>query len=106
MGCGIDSRNRLVAEAELALAPAKAAHRFSLGERTGAPPGAKARSRPNSAYRNLVRPISSHRAVAGGGGERGTTTGRRTADGFRPLHSIGEVAEGNEAMERRGRQEG
>jgi len=42
MGCGIDSRNRLVAEAELALAPSKAAHRFSSGERTGAPPGAKA----------------------------------------------------------------
>ena len=49
MGCGIDSRNRLVAEAELALAPSKAAHRFSSGERTGAPPGAKARSRPNGA---------------------------------------------------------
>ena len=26
--------------------------------------------------------------------------------GVRPLHSIGEVAEGNEAMEKRGRQEG
>jgi hypothetical protein len=40
------------------------------------------------------------------GGERGTTTGRRAAMGVRPLHSIGEVAEGNEAMEKRGRQEG
>ena len=29
------------------------------------------------------RPISSHRVVAGGGGERGTTTGRRTAGGSR-----------------------
>ncbi len=32
-GCGIDSRNRLIAVAELAPAPAKAAHPLSLCER-------------------------------------------------------------------------
>src|SRR6266478_683004 len=54
MGCGIDSRNRLIAAAELAPAPAKAAHPLSLSERADAPPGAKARSRPNGSCRNLT----------------------------------------------------
>ena len=40
--------------------------------------------------------------VYGGGGERGTTIVRRIA----ALHTIDEVAEGNEAMEKRERQEG
>ena len=52
-GCGIDSRNRHVAEAELAPAPAKAAQPFSLCERADAPPGAKDTSRPKGTYRNL-----------------------------------------------------
>ena len=52
-GCEIDSRNRHVAEAELAPAPAKAAHSVSLCERLDAPSGAKDTSRPNGTYRNL-----------------------------------------------------
>ena len=52
-GCGIDSRNRHVAEAELAPAPAKAAQPFSLCERADAPPGAKDTSRLKGTYRNL-----------------------------------------------------
>ena len=106
MGCGIDSRNRLVAEAELALAPAKAAHRFSLGERTGAPPGAKARSRPNGAYRNLRGPSAATGWSPVGAANEGQPQDAAPRMGVRPLHSIGEVAEGNEAMEKRGRQEG
>src|SRR4051812_36436250 len=39
-GCGIDSRNWHVAEAELAPAPAKAARPVSTCERPDAPPGA------------------------------------------------------------------
>lgn len=53
------------------------------------------------------RPISSHRTVSGGG--RRTRDNHRTPHrgmGVGPLHSIGEVAEGNEVMERRERQEG
>ena len=106
MGCGIDSRNRLVAEAELALAPAKAAHRFSLGERTGAPPGAKARSRPNGAYRNLRGPSAATGWSPVGAANEGQPQVAVPRMGVGPLHSIGEVAEGNEAMEKRGRQEG
>src|SRR5215471_18304335 len=106
MGCGIDSRNRLVAEAELALAPAKAAHRFSSGERTGAPPGAKARSRPNGAYRNLRGPSAATGWSPVGTANEGQPQVAAPRMGVRPLHSIGEVAEGNEAMERRERQEG
>ena len=52
-GCEIDSRNRHVAEAELAPAPAKAAHSVSLCERLDAPSGAKDTSRPKGTYRNL-----------------------------------------------------
>src|SRR5271166_680287 len=52
-GCGIDSRNRHVAEAEPAPAPAKAAHRVSSCERPDAPPGAWTPSRPKGAFRNL-----------------------------------------------------
>ena len=106
MGCGIDSRNRLVAEAELALAPAKAAHRFSSSERTGAPPGAKARSRPNGAYRNLRGPSAATGWSPVGAANEGQPQLAAPRMGVGPLHSIGEVAEGNEAMERRERQEG
>src|SRR3954469_10879480 len=52
-GCEIDSRNRHVAEAELAPAPAKAAQPLSLCERAAAPPGAEDTSRPKGADRNL-----------------------------------------------------
>ena len=52
-GCGIDSRNRHVAEAELAPAPAKAAHPVSSCERPDAPPGAWTTSRPKGPFRNL-----------------------------------------------------
>src|SRR6516165_11719991 len=83
MGCGIDSRNRLIAAAELAPAPAKAAHPLSVRERADAPPGAKARSRPNGSCRNLRDPSAATGTVGGGGGERGTTIGRRIADGSR-----------------------
>src|SRR5215831_12425953 len=105
MGCGIDSRNRLVAEAELALAPAKAAHRFSSGERTSAPPGAKARSRPNGAW-NLRGPSAATGSSPMGVATEGQPQVAAPRMGVRPLHSIGEVAEGNEVMEKRGRQEG
>jgi hypothetical protein len=59
-----------------------------------------------------MRPISIRRLVTAGGGERGTTTnGGQPKDaasrmGVGPLHSIDEVAEGNEVMEKRERQDG
>src|SRR6516225_4309654 len=91
MGCGIDSRNRLVAEAELALAPAKAAHRFSSRERTDAPPGAKARSRPNGAYRNLRGPSAPTGWSPVGAANEGQPQDAAPRMGVAPLHSIGEV---------------
>src|SRR5271166_5284492 len=81
-GCGIDSRNRHVAEAELAPAPAKAAHRVSSSERPDAPPEAWTTSRlraHSGTYETHQRPST----VYGGGGERGTTIVRRIADGSR-----------------------
>jgi RNA-directed DNA polymerase len=106
MGCGIDSRNRLNAAAELALAPAKAAHPLSLSERADAPPGAKARSRPNGSYRNLRDPSAATGRSPVGAANEGQPQDAAPRMGVGPLHSIGEVAEGNEVMERRERQEG
>src|SRR5258707_13878675 len=106
MGCGIDSRNRLNAAAELALAPAKAAHPLSLCERADAPPGAKARSRPNGSYRNLRDPSAATGRSPVGAANEGQPQDAAPRMGVGPLHSIGEVAEGNEAMERREVQEG
>ena len=106
MGCGIDSRNRLIAAAELAPVPAKAAHPLSLRKRADAPPGAKARSRPNGAYRNLRGPSTATGWSPVGAANEGQPQDAAPRMGVRPLYSIGEVAEGNEAMERRERQEG
>src|SRR6478609_8488706 len=61
--CGIDSRNRHVAEAELAPAPAKAAPPVCPRERLDAPPGSWTTSPPKGAYRlklGVVRQIRSH----------------------------------------------
>src|SRR5215471_10320345 len=105
MGSGIDSRNRYVAEAELAPAPAKAAHRSSLSERAGAPSGAQARSRPKGAYRNLRGPSAAAGWSPVGAANEGQPQDVAPRMGVGPLHTIGEVAEGNEAMEKRERQE-
>src|SRR6516162_11029671 len=106
MGCGIDSRNRLVAKAELALAPAKAAHRFPPGERTGAPPGASLRpGHVRMAHTgNLRGPSAATGWSPVGAANEGQPQDAAPRMGVRPLYSIGEVAEGNEAMERRERQ--
>ncbi len=88
MGCGIDSRNRLVAEAELALAPAKAASvggmramRYSALRHYQEPPGQAGSAGAEGGGLPVVgdrfgEPDVAHQRV-----ESGAAVGRRRGDG-------------------------
>src|SRR5260370_27119921 len=52
-----------------------------------------------------MRPISVHRRSPGGAANEGQPQFAASRMGVGPLHTIDEVAEGNEAMEKRERQE-
>jgi hypothetical protein len=94
-------------EAELELAPAKAAWSFLLCERTTAPPGAKSRSRAYGWYRNPRDPTGSAGwSPAGAPGKGRPSPGAVSRSEVGLVNSIDEVTEGNEVMEKRDQLEG